>query len=181
MRYNFETKATKEYAAKLSKYAEEDAYKVAPTPFSFDYELEEVDVIKELVSRYKLNLVEEVIKGRKFSCIGEALDLITPILHRETLLLSAYIRINIKYNSNYIELTEKNLISFMGLQRDKVYDAINEAIKYKIIAKTTRKSIYVVNHNMIFKGKFKEFYNTYIGKYGKPCNLDVNGKVVLER
>lgn len=181
MDIRFDTRKAKDYGNRIAKVAEKEAAKVAPTPFSLDYEIEEKDVINELVKRYNLSLTEEVIKGRKFSCVGELLDVVAPLMHRETFLLIAYIRLNIKYGSNYIEFTEKELCGFMGLQRDKVYDAINEAVKFKVIVKTTRKSIYVVNHNMIFKGVFKDFYYTYINKYIEPCKLNKDGKVVLER
>ena len=57
-----------------------------------------------------------------------------------------------------------------------LYDYIN----HKIIARTTRKSIYVVNHNMIFKGNLGEFIAKYKIKYPDGCKVDSNGKIILE-
>ena len=43
MRYNFETKATKEYVDKVAKRIEEDIVKIMPTKFSLDVEVEVID------------------------------------------------------------------------------------------------------------------------------------------
>ena len=40
--------------------------------------------------------------------------------------------------------------------------------------------IYVVNHNMIFKGNLGEFIAKYKIKYPDGCKVDSNGKIILE-
>lgn len=180
MRWKFETKANKVYANKISKEAEEDAAKIMPTTFSLDIELEEKNILSAITNSYRFAFSRDCVKGIKFSIAGEIFDLIAPILSRSTLLLASFIRLNIVYNSNYIEITEKDYVGFSGLKRDCFYDAINEAIKNKIIARTTRKSIYIVNHNMIFKGDVGEFVAKYKIKYPNGCRLDNAGKVILE-
>jgi hypothetical protein len=180
MRYGFETKANKAYAAKVAKRAEEDAAKIAPTNFSLDIEVEEKEIFNNIINNYQLSLNRSCTKGVRYSITGELFDIIAPILRRETLLLASYIRIYIAYNGNSVELTEKDFIGFSGLQRDCFYNAINDAINNKLIAKTTRKSIYVVNHNMIFKGNLSEFITKYKIKYPNGCKVDSNGKIVLE-
>lgn len=169
MRYSFETKANKIYANKVASYAEEDAAKIIPTKFSLDVEIEEKEILNKSCT-----------KGVKYSIAGELFDLIAYKLRRDTLLLASYIRLNIIYNGNYVEITEKDFMQFSGLQKNCFYNAIEDAINNKIIARTTRKSIYVVNHNMIFKGNLGEFIAKYKIKYPDGCKVDSNGKIILE-
>ena len=152
MRYSFETKANKIYANKVASYAEEDAAKIIPTKFSLDVEIEEKEILNSIVNNYQVYINKSCTKGIKYSIAGELFDLIAYKLRRDTLLLASYIRLNIIYNGNYVEITEKDFMQFSGLQKNCFYNAIEDAINNKIIARTTRKSIYVVNHNMIFKG-----------------------------
>ncbi len=179
MKYSFETKANKAYAEQVSKIAEEDASKIVPTNFSLDIEIEEKEILNTIANNYQLSLNKTCAKGIKYCITGELFNIIAPLLRRETLLLASYIRINIIYNGNYVEITEKDFIGFTGLQRDCFYNAINDAINNKLIARTTRKSIYVVNHNMIFKGNLGEFIAKYKIKYPNGAKVDANGKILL--
>lgn len=180
MEYGFEIKANKVYAGKVSKVAEEDAAKIVPTSFSLDIELEEKEILNTIANNYQLSLTKTYTKGIKYTIAGELLDIIAPLLYNKTYLLVSYIRINIAYNSNYVKITENGFTGFTGLQKDCFYNAINDAIKNKIIARTTRKSIYVVNHNMIFRGNVGEFVAKYKIKYPNGAKVDSKGKILLE-
>lgn len=180
MRYSFETKANKIYANKVASYTEEDAAKIIPTKFSLDIEIEEKEILNSIVNNYQVYINKSCTKGVKYNIAGELFDLIAYKLRRDTLLLASYIRLNIIYNGNYVEITEKDFMQFSGLQKNCFYNAIKDAINNKIIARTTRKSIYVVNHNMIFKGNLGEFIAKYKIKYPDGCKVDSNGKIILE-
>lgn len=53
---------------------------------------------------------------------------------------------------------------------------------YNIIRKTTKPHIYVVNHNMLFKGDYTKFINAYSGLYKKTgINIDSKSRVVLDK
>ena len=179
MRYSFETKANKAYAEQVSKIAEEDAARIVPTNFSLDIEVEEKEILNTIANNYQLSLNKTCTKGIKYCIAGELFDIIAPLLRRETLLLASYIRLNVVYNGNYVEINEKDFIGFTGLKRDCFYNAIADAITNKLIAKTTRKSIYVVNHNMIFKGNLGEFITKYKIKYPNGAKVDSFGKILL--
>lgn len=179
MRYSFETKANKAYAEQVSKIAEEDAARIVPTKFSLDIEIEEKEILNTIANNYQLSLNKTCTKGIKYCIAGELFDIIAPLLRRETLLLASYIRLNVVYNGNYVEINEKDFIGFTGLKRDCFYNAITDAIANKLIAKTTRKSIYVVNHNMIFKGNLGEFIAKYKIKYPNGAKVDSFGKILL--
>lgn len=181
MRYKFETKANKEYGNKTAKIAEEDAINIVPTNFPLDAEVDYKEVFNSIVNNYQFIGNKQIIKGIKYCVAGVLFDIIAPLLRRETLLLASYIRINIPYNGNYVEITEKDFVGFSGLQRDCFYNAINDAIVNKLIVRTTRKSIYVVNHNMIYKGNIVDFVAKYKIKYPNGCKIDSFGKILLER
>lgn len=181
MYFLFETKATKEYVNKCSEIIQKDIAKIIPTNFSLDIEIDEKEVLNSVINNYQINLTKNITKGLKYGIAGSLFDILAPILPREVFLLVSYIRLNIEYNSNYVRITEKEFIGFSGLQRNKFYDAINSAIKNKIISSTTRKSIYVVNHNMIFKGNLGEFIVKYKNKYPNGCQIDENGKIIINR
>ena len=51
MRYNFETKATKEYVDKVTKRIEEDVVKIMPTKFSLDVEVEEKEILNNIMPK----------------------------------------------------------------------------------------------------------------------------------
>ena len=179
--YGFETKANKTYIAKVVDKVEQDVAKVIPTPFSLDIEIEEKEIFNNIVNNYQISLGRNITKGLKYAITGELLDIITPILSRASLLIISYIRLNVIYNSNFVEMTEKDFIGYSGMRSRSFYEAIDELIKHKVISRTTRKSIYVVNHNMLFKGNVGEFITKYKIKYPEPCKLDSNGKVILDR
>lgn len=117
MRYSFETKANKIYANKVASYAEEDAAKIIPTKFSLDVEIEEKEILNSIVNNYQVYINKSCTKGVKYSIAGELFDLIAYKLRRDTLLLASYIRLNIIYNGNYVEITEKILCNFLVFKR----------------------------------------------------------------
>ena len=58
---------------------------------------------------------------------------------------------------------------------------LNILYNFDVIKATTRKSVYVINHNIIFKGSIGDFIKEY-NKYYENIDVIVNdkGKVVLE-
>lgn len=61
------------------------------------------------------------------------------------------------------------------------YNGLNVLYNFDVIKATTRKSVYVINHNIIFKGSIGDFIKEY-NKYYENIDVIVNdkGKVVLE-
>ena len=61
------------------------------------------------------------------------------------------------------------------------YNGLNVLYNFDVIKATTRKSVYVINHNIIFKGSIGDFIKEY-NKYYENIDVIVNdkGKFVLE-
>ena len=87
----------------------------------------------------------------------------------------------INYIRNTIILKEndetKKICSFIHLHR-----YIKELEANNIIRRTTKQSIYVVNHEMIFKGSYSDFIKVYLDIYKEVgYMLDDDGRVILDK
>lgn len=52
---------------------------------------------------------------------------------------------------------------------------------FDVIKPTTRKSVYIVNHNYIFRGNYTEFIQLYKEMYNdKDVIVNEDGKIVLD-
>ena len=63
----------------------------------------------------------------------------------------------------------------------EVMDAMQVISITNVIKPTTRKSVYIVNHNYIFRGNYTEFIQLYKEMYGdKDVIVNEDGKIVLD-
>lgn len=88
------------------------------------------------------------------------------------------------YQNNVVDNNKKYIITRQDYCRNFVtinIDFISNMKYFDVIKATTRKSIYVINHNIIFKGSIGDFIKEY-NKYYENIDVIVNdkGKVVLE-
>lgn len=188
--FSFETKALKTYGERYAKKAELAAKDIVPTPFPMEYEYAEKDVYEQLEELdLEVHAKKSTIK-KKFSIVTDLYATLLPTWNWQAALIAGYIIQNLDYNSNIIKITEEDFKSYSGLGRDSFYDGLNVIVRpespyicagdaSKLIARTTKKSIYVVNHNIIFKGKLEKFVEMYKEKFPNPCELDSRGKVVI--
>lgn len=85
------------------------------------------------------------------------------------------------YQNNIIDNNKKDIINEYGINVETFYNGLNVLYNFGVIKATTRKSVYVINHNIIFKGSIGDFIKEY-NKYYENIDVIVNdkGKVVLE-
>lgn len=188
--FNFETKALKAYSEQYAKKAELAAKDIVPTPFPMEYEYAEKDVYQQLEELdLEVHAKKTSIK-KKFSIVTDLYATLLPTWNWPAALIAGYIINNLEYNSNIIKITEEDFKTYSGMSKNSFYEGINSIIRpecphicagdaAKLIARTTKKSIYVVNHNIIFKGKLERFIEMYKEKFPNPCELDSRGKVVI--
>lgn len=190
--FSFETKATKKYTEIVAKRASKAAKNVLPTPFSIDYDEVEKAVLIFIGDDNPYRATKSSIKNRKYTAVSNAFAALTPILSRGAMLIAFYIMNNIDFNSNIININEKEFCAFSGLKHTAYSDALTELLRpeldyrcagddVKLLARTTRQGIFIVNHNFIFKGSIEVFYNILNDKYPNGCKLDSKGKVIIER
>lgn len=98
------------------------------------------------------------------------------------------------YQNNVVDNNKKYIITrqdycrnFVTINIDFIsnmkyfYNGLNVLYNFDVIKATTRKSVYIINHNIIFKGSIGDFIKEY-NKYYENIDVIVNdkGKVVLE-
>ena len=80
-----------------------------------------------------------------------------------------------------LQIIIKNILLLDKISVETFYNGLNVLYNFDVIKATTRKSVYVINHNIIFKGSIGDFIKEY-NKYYENIDVIVNdkGKVVLE-
>ena len=188
--FSFETKALKAYGQLHANKAEVAAKDIIPTPFPMEYEYAERDVYEQLEILDAEFYCKRTTIKKKFSIVTDLYATLLPTWNWQAALIAGYIIQNLEYNSNIIKITEEDFKSYSGMGKVSFYEGINTIVRaespyicagdaLKLIARTTKKSIYVVNHNIIFKGKLERFVKMYKEKFPNPCELDSRGKVVI--
>lgn len=92
-----------------------------------------------------------------------------------------YISLNLKPNSNKIILNPHDEVISQIAKSDRYFrNCRNILEQYNIIKRTDKSNVYVVNHNMIFKGIYSDFIDVYKQTYNdSEVSYDNKGRVVL--
>lgn len=193
---NFVSKAAKNFAKKYAAKLEEKAAKVVPTPFSLDFE----EVEKQIILTLKDNKEQEFhsttknIKVGNFCIVLQNFGVVAPMWYSKCIMsayLVAYIIRHLKMNTNIIEIQESEFCAFANCARQSFYNAIDAVIRPEcnkpctgdtlaLLARTTKKGIYVVNHNFIYRGNYDEFVTMQEDMFPNGCKLDNKGRVILD-
>lgn len=85
------------------------------------------------------------------------------------------------YQNNVVDNNKKYIIDEYSISVETFYNGLNVLYNFDVIKATTRKSVYVINHNIIFKGSIGDFIKEY-NKYYENINVIINdkGKIVLD-
>lgn len=183
MKRRFEKAIIDKAVAKSSSKLREVFEGILPTNFGFELEQYEKEVLDTLGSggnEYKL--IRKVLKGKLYGIIDVRLEQMRPKMTACSSAIISYIIVNLPINSNYIEFTNKDISNFYRTFDGRTYTAaISELVNKKVISLTNRKSLYIVNHNYIFKGNIIKFIENYNKKYENIVpSLDENGNIIIE-
>lgn len=134
------------------------------------------------VSNATINLTKESSGNVIFKRVGDAylaaLEKATPI---QIYLLVSIAR-NLVWGSNVIIINLKELSKDKKCSLRSLTSAIEFACQNRIIARTDKKNVYIINHNALFYGRYEDFVADYKTYYGDNTHPDfVNGKVVLSK
>lgn len=194
--FNFTSKAAKNLAKKYAAKLEEKAAKVVPTPFSLDFE----EVEKQIILTLKDNKEQEFystaknIKVGNFCIVLQKIASVFPMWYSKSstsALLVMFIIKHMKMGTNIIEIKEEDFCTYSNCSPRAFYNAIDAVIRPEcnhpctgdtlaLLARTTKKGIYVVNHNFIYRGNYDEFVTIYEEKFPNGCKLDNKGRVILD-
>lgn len=153
--------------------------KILPSPFFHEPEFKDIEILKDDIKKMKV-FKGFYIKSGYTQISLNCLDIIDELADNPTIVrLIKYIAVNIEYDSNKIILSssDENIIKIIKAPNNfsRYIDKLQE---YNIIARTNKRGIYVVNHNMIFKGTYTTFIDDYMKIYPNS-NIIIDDKKVI--
>jgi len=197
-RFSFETRANKRVSEIIAKQSSNKSENIIATPFIIDPEYVDKHITISLKENTKnqdfISTSKQVKLGNYCICLQAIGDMIPYWQSKSNYasLIIGYIIKNIQLYGNYVEIQEKEFINYAGIHRQRFYEGLNALLRpaypypcaadnMSLLAATTRKSIYVVNHNFIFRGNYDEFITLYELKFPNGCKLDSRGRVIIDR
>lgn len=196
--FSFETKANKRVKEIIANKSTNKVENIIATPFTIDPEYVDKHITIKFESNIKekefISTAKQVKLGNYCICMQSIGDMF-PYWQNKSVyanLVIAYILKNIQLYGNYVEISEKEFVNWSGISARSFYNAINALLRpalpypcagdnLALLAATTKKSIYVVNHNFIFRGNYDEFVTLYELKFPNGCKFDSKGRVIIER
>lgn len=196
--FSFETKANKRVKEIIADKSTNKVENIIATPFTIDPEY----VDKHITIKFESNIKEkeftstakQVKLGNYCICMQSIGDMFPYWLNKSTYagFIIGYILKHIQLYGNFVEIPEKEFVNWSGISARSFYNAINALLRpalpypcagdnLALLAATTKRSIYVVNHNFIFRGNYDEFVTLYELKFPNGCKLDSKGRVIIER
>lgn len=196
--FSFETKANKRVKEIIADKSTNKVENIIATPFTIDPEYVDKHITIKFESNIKekefISTAKQVKLGNYYICMQSIGDMFPYWQNKSAYanLVIAYILKNIQLYGNYVEISEKEFVNWSGISARSFYNAINALLRpalpypcvgdnLALLAATTKKSIYVVNHNFIFRGNYDEFVTLYELKFPNGCKLDSKGRVIIER
>lgn len=196
--FSFETKANKRVKEIIADKSTNKVENIIATPFTIDPEYVDKHITIKFESNIKekefISTAKQVKLGNYCICMQSIGDMFPYWQNKSAYanLVIAYIVKNIQLYGNYVEISEKEFVNWSGISARSFYNAINALLRpalpypcagdnLALLAATTKKSIYVVNHNFIFRGNYDEFVTLYELKFPNGCKLNSKGRVIIER
>lgn len=175
-----ETEATNKVVSKENEETEADYLGILPTTFGTHIDT----VLKELVDDLEVGdeykLIKKVLKNKNFALYEVELEDIRANVSVTASKIIGYIVKHIEFNVNCIYFTYNNVNVFAHIDNNAYSKAISELVKHEVIRTTNRRSLYIVNHNYVFKGNIIKFINKYNKKYdGETATVNEKGEIVL--
>lgn len=136
---------------------------IVPSPFIMDRIKIQYQTYDDIINKI---ITKEYYLNREFSCVEVYFSNIIDNLSSSGIRILCKVIGLLQLNKNYIYLPTKVLEVLCKLNVKSVVKGVNELITNKVLARTNRKGIYVINHNIIFKGDYKKFEETYNALFG---------------
>lgn len=143
-------------------------------PLDYNNNTNVIDDIKKIVAN-KPNIKVCIIEGEQvrysgnfFQIYWEGMNNLRG-LRAHGLSMLNYIYRNIRFGSNWIVINQTGIAKELNTSQSRINDGIRQLIEQGFIVKGTNcpNNVYIINHNMIFKGDRNKFINDYIELYIK--------------
>lgn len=144
--------------------------KIAPTPF---------DVNNNYVGKSIANRNKGYDKIRYYDISNILISLIKDATGTQLKTLF-YVINNLEWNSNIVYLDYDVIANELNVGHRAIIDAIAFLCNNSIVCRTDIKGLFVVNHNLVFRGNIEQFYKTYVAFYHDKL-IVVSNKVILNK
>lgn len=149
----FNTKLSKLIARRKVIETRKRLNKIVQSPFEINNTLKTV-YQNNVVDNNKKYIITRQDYCRNFVTIN--IDFISNMKYFDKGANTIFIHIckNIDFNSNVIKFTEKDIIDEYSINVETFYNGLNVLYNFDVIKATTRKSVYIINHNIIVNSIF---------------------------
>lgn len=196
--FSFSTKATNRVTSIIREKTKEKLNNIVNSPFPIDPEYVDKTITLSLNDTKReetFTSTSKKVKLGNYCVVMQDLAKVAPLWLSKSpyaMYLITYIIGNLKLYSNQIEITYKDFCLYANCSQDSFTRALKAVMRpnvnytcagdnFALLAPTNRKSIYVVNHNFIFRGNYDEFVTLYELKFPNGCKLDSKGRVIIDR
>lgn len=144
--------------------------KIAPTPF---------DVNNNYIGKSIANRNKGYDKIRYYDISNILISLIKDATGTQLKTLF-YVINNLEWNSNIVYLDYDVIADELNVGHRAIIDAIAFLCNNSIVCRTDIKGVFVVNHNLVFRGNIEQFYKIYTAFYHNKL-IVVSNKVILNK
>lgn len=171
------------YANKAKAEFDNGIKHIKPTIFNKDYTINTKSSFSYIDSiNTKVSFDKEIMNSDEFVKIHPLLISMLLGKGESVLAVLGFFIQSLNYNSNCIHATINEISSTMAISDKSIREGIDYLCQRKVIAKTTIQSEYIINHNIIFKGKIEDFVKAYNKLYdGKYAETDSKGKIIISK
>lgn len=171
------------YINKASENYDKAASKVIKTIFTLNTNRnkDSEEIYEGLKGQILLNKLGK-IKRKSYHTVNDDFWIYIEDLNPQQVVLLIYISCHLDYNSNVFVANYEQISNDLHLSLSRTKNLFTEllAIPNQIIAKTNIAKVYLINHNVLFRGSYDEFIEIYNELYdGEQACFDDKNRVII--
>ena len=171
------------YINKASENYDKAASKVIKSIFSLntDRNKDSEEVYEGLKGQILLSKLGK-IKRKSYHTVNDDFWIYIEDLNPKQVVLLIYVACHLDYNSNVFIADYERIGNDLHLSVSRTKNLFTEllAIPNQIIVKTNIPKVYLINHNVLFRGSYDEFIEIYNALYnGEQACFDYKNRVII--
>lgn len=171
------------YINKASENYDKAASKVIKTIFTLNTNRNKgsEEIYEGLKAQILLNKLGK-IKRKSYHTVNDDFWIYIEDLNPQQVVLLIYISCHLDYNSNVFVADYEQISNDLHLSLSRTKNLFTEllAIPNQIIVKTNIAKVYLINHNVLFRGSYDEFIEIYNELYdGEQACFDEKNRVII--
>lgn len=171
------------YINKASENYDKAASKVIKTIFTLNTNRnkDSEEIYEGIKGQILLNKLGK-IKRKSYHTVNDDFWIYIEDLNPQQVVLLIYISCHLDYNSNVFVADYEQISNDLHLSLSRTKNLFTEllAIPNQIIVKTNIAKVYLINHNVLFRGSYDEFIDIYNELYdGEQACFDDKNRVII--